>query len=317
MTGAVVGGVVAATRPPPPMYYHGGRYRQVVVVRDQPRGVPPCGPNERLIMVSCPNNCRPGMRLEIEVENRPYAITIPQGVRPGQAFYVRVPKPQPTVYQATPSASSAQQQQQQQPVYQATAVSGNSGGGGGGTVYQATAVQSKSTKAESEYSATVLPEASVVQASAAGTGSEGVLEAAVVATAPNDPPAIPGSTSTSSVSSANPFIDDPPAAPDPNAWAVTPAMKADYDAAFVAAGGQLVPGGRLQPNQVKDALLQSNLPRETLRSIWELSDIDKDGTLDLDEWAVAKHLTSIALQGQPMPAALPPNMVPPAKRNPF
>ena len=105
VTGAVVGGVVAATRPPPPAYYHGGRYRQVVVVRDQPRGVPPCGPNERLIMVACPSNSRPGERLEIEVEGRPYAITIPNGVSPGQHFYVRVPRPQPQ-----------QQQQQQQQV---------------------------------------------------------------------------------------------------------------------------------------------------------------------------------------------------------
>ena len=45
--------------------------------------------------------------------------------------------------------------------------------------------------------------------------------------------------------------------------------------------------------------------------------MDKDGALDLDEWAVAKYLTLIALQGQSMPATLAPNMVPPAKRNPF
>ena len=309
MTGAVVGGVVAATRPPPPAYYHGGRYRQVVVVRDQPRGVPPCGPNERLIMVACPSNSRPGERLEIEVEGRPYAITIPNGVSPGQHFYVRVPRPQP---------QQQQQQQQQQQVYQATHAGGAAGGGGSGTVYQATVVSGDSTKAEPEF-APAVPTASVVQASAAEANSGAVLEAAVVSTASNDPPpAVPEQQQQQQLSAANPFMDEPtPPPPAPDAWVVTAPMKADFDAAFVAAGGQLGGGGRLQPAQVKDALLQSGLPRETLRSIWELSDMDKDGALDLDEWAVAKYLCGLALQGQSMPAALAPNMVPPAKRNPF
>jgi hypothetical protein len=141
----------------------------------------------------------------------------------------------------------------------------------------------------------------------------------VVSTASNDPPpAVPEQQQQQQLSAANPFMDEPtPPPPAPDAWVVTAPMKADFDAAFVAAGGQLGGGGRLQPAQVKDALLQSGLPRETLRSIWELSDMDKDGALDLDEWAVAKYLCGLALQGQSMPAALAPNMVPPAKRNPF
>lgn len=57
------------------------------------------------------------------------------------------------------------------------------------------------------------------------------------------------------------------------------------------------------------------------RSVWELSDIDKDGMLDMDEFSVAMYLCRQSQSGFPIPAELPADVVPPSKRylaaNPF
>ena len=42
---------------------------------------------------------------------------------------------------------------------------------------------------------------------------------------------------------------------------------------------------------VRPILERSGLPVDTLRQVWNLSDIDRDGQLDSDEFAVAMHLT--------------------------
>ena len=51
-----------------------------------------------------------------------------------------------------------------------------------------------------------------------------------------------------------------------------------------------------------------------LRQVWNLSDIDKDGCLDADEFAVAMHLTMKTKRGQALPETLPPELIPPAHR---
>ena len=68
---------------------------------------------------------------------------------------------------------------------------------------------------------------------------------------------------------------------------------------------------------MREALLPTGLPREALRAVWELSDVDRDGALDADEFAVAMFLCRGALAGTPVPPSLPPDVVPPSKRNPF
>ena len=73
----------------------------------------------------------------------------------------------------------------------------------------------------------------------------------------------------------------------------------------------------LTPAQVKAALLPTGLPAASLRRVWELSDLDKDGMLDADEFAVALYLCRQAQGCAAVPAALPDNVVPPSKRNPF
>lgn len=41
---------------------------------------------------------------------------------------------------------------------------------------------------------------------------------------------------------------------------------------------------------LKESLEASGLPRHSLKKIWDLSDIDEDGSLDILEFSVAKYL---------------------------
>ncbi|CAN0522482.1 unnamed protein product, partial [Laminaria digitata] len=54
---------------------------------------------------------------------------------------------------------------------------------------------------------------------------------------------------------------------------------------------------------------------DDLRAVWELSDIDKDGMLDRDEFAVAWYLANQAVAGVKPPSSLPANLVPLSKRS--
>lgn len=48
--------------------------------------------------------------------------------------------------------------------------------------------------------------------------------------------------------------------------------------------------------------------------LWDLSDIDKDGCLDISEFAVCMHLRAMCREGEQIPVQLPKDMVPPVKR---
>lgn len=301
VTGAVVGGAVAAaTRPPPPRhrYHHRGPYRRVVVVHQVPRGMPPLGPNERLVLVTCPEGVGPGGMLEIEVEGQSFTVTVPQGIFPGQQFYARVQlrPPQPTQVTATRVTAT--------PTTTGTTTAAS-------PTVTATRVQQAPTPPAA------VPVAQQVDQSSA---EQATVAEAEFAPMPPASGAAMASAATSETSEANPFADDPPAPPAAAAaagWAVAP-FKAEYDNMF----DQCAPtNGSLAPAQVKEALSTTGLPREILRQVWELSDIDKDGRLDRDEFAVSMYLCRQAQQGTALPAALPTDVVPPSKRpadpNPF
>ena len=65
----------------------------------------------------------------------------------------------------------------------------------------------------------------------------------------------------------------------------------------------------------KSEMVKSKLPNSVLGKIWKLSDIDKDGFLDSDEFALAMHLINVKLEGYDLPAELPDHLVPPSKRD--
>lgn len=65
-------------------------------------------------------------------------------------------------------------------------------------------------------------------------------------------------------------------------------------------------------------MVKSKLPNSVLGKIWNLSDVDKDGLLDSDEFALAMYLIDLKLDGHEIPSRLPDHLVPPSKRlDPF
>jgi hypothetical protein len=64
----------------------------------------------------------------------------------------------------------------------------------------------------------------------------------------------------------------------------------------------------------KQEMIKSKLPNNILGKIWKLSDVDKDGMLDSDEFALAMHLMNIKLDGNDLPNELPVHLIPPSKR---
>lgn len=62
-------------------------------------------------------------------------------------------------------------------------------------------------------------------------------------------------------------------------------------------------------------MVKSKLPNSVLGKIWKLSDINKDGFLDADEFALAMHLINIKLEGYDLPSELPEHLIPPSKRD--
>ncbi|XP_029285070.1 epidermal growth factor receptor substrate 15 [Cottoperca gobio] len=96
-----------------------------------------------------------------------------------------------------------------------------------------------------------------------------------------------------------------------SSWVVKPEEKLKFDSIFESLGPV---GGILTGDKVKPVLLNSKLPVDILGRVWELSDIDRDGMLDRDEFSVAMYLVYRALEGEHVPMSLPPPLVPPSKR---
>jgi len=72
--------------------------------------------------------------------------------------------------------------------------------------------------------------------------------------------------------------------------------------------------GKVSGALAKQEMLKSKLPNNVLGKIWKLSDVDKDGMLDADEFALAMHLMNIKLDGNDLPTELPVHLIPPSKR---
>ncbi|XP_050404638.1 EH domain-containing protein 3 isoform X1 [Patella vulgata] len=73
--------------------------------------------------------------------------------------------------------------------------------------------------------------------------------------------------------------------------------------------------GKITGAAAKSELVKSKLPNSVLSKVWKLADVDKDGMLDQEEWALANHLIKIKLEGHDLPADLPDHLIPPSKRD--
>lgn len=105
--------------------------------------------------------------------------------------------------------------------------------------------------------------------------------------------------------SDNPFGDDESG----KDWDLGPQMarfKSQFDA--------IAKDGHVSGGAAKNIMGASGLPKSSLKAIWTLADIDKDGHLDEHEFTVAMHLIEISKGGEATPSALPPGMIPSHKK---
>ncbi|XP_023136428.2 epidermal growth factor receptor substrate 15-like 1 isoform X4 [Amphiprion ocellaris] len=94
-------------------------------------------------------------------------------------------------------------------------------------------------------------------------------------------------------------------------WAIRHDEKGKFEGIFES----LSPvNGLLSGDKVRPVLVNSKLPLDVLGRIWDLSDVDKDGHLDKEEFTVAMHLVYRAMEKEPVPTSLPASLIPPAKR---
>lgn len=105
-------------------------------------------------------------------------------------------------------------------------------------------------------------------------------------------------------------VDDNPWGADSSNAAVDWALSA-HVAKYKGQFDSVAENGKVSGGGAKVILGNSGLPVNTLRDIWNLSDVDQDGHLNLHEFVVAMFLVDMVKQGHKLPAALDPEMVPP------
>lgn len=97
-----------------------------------------------------------------------------------------------------------------------------------------------------------------------------------------------------------------------DSWVVSP-FKGEFDAVFKSL--RLDAMGRATGAACMAPLQASGCGQDALKAIWDLSDIDRDGALDADEFAVAMYLCEKAKEGESVPSSLPKDVVPPSKHH--
>jgi len=73
--------------------------------------------------------------------------------------------------------------------------------------------------------------------------------------------------------------------------------------------------GKINGRAAKEHMVKSKLPNAVLGKIWKLADVDRDGMLDSDEFALANYLINLKLEGHELPVELPKHLIPPSKRD--
>ncbi|CRG99885.1 EH (Eps15 homology) protein, putative [Plasmodium relictum] len=67
--------------------------------------------------------------------------------------------------------------------------------------------------------------------------------------------------------------------------------------------------GKLSGEKVKQDLIKSKLPSSILHKIWNLSDLTKDGYLDLFEYSLARHFIEMKNDGVDLPTKVPKEII--------
>ena len=100
-------------------------------------------------------------------------------------------------------------------------------------------------------------------------------------------------------------------------WAVNSQDKAKFDTLYARIDSEN--RGYITGDQAVGFFSNSRLPEDVLAQIWDLADINSEGQLNREEFAVAMYLIQQQLsqkdgRGAPVPQTLPPNLVPPSMR---
>ena len=108
-----------------------------------------------------------------------------------------------------------------------------------------------------------------------------------------------------------------PQTPGGDQWAVSPQDKATFDQIFNTV--DTTNAGFITGEQAVAFFSNSRLPEEALAQIWDLADVNSEGRLSRDEFAVAMYLIrqqrSKTSGRDVLPQSLPPNLVPPSMRH--
>jgi len=103
-----------------------------------------------------------------------------------------------------------------------------------------------------------------------------------------------------------------------NDWLVTPQDKTQFDSIFATVDTSN--RGSITGEQAVGFFSNSRLPEEVLAQIWDLSDINSEGQLNKDEFAVAMFLIRQQRGKRDgrgvLPNTLPPSLIPPSMRKP-
>ncbi|KAJ7168087.1 hypothetical protein C8R43DRAFT_136341 [Mycena crocata] len=128
---------------------------------------------------------------------------------------------------------------------------------------------------------------------------------------PPVPPHLPARPNPSSASSASAIGSGAFGLPQPQ-WDVTPAEKASSDRWFDSLDTQK--RGYIQDDVAVPFMLESKLSGDDLAQIWDLADMNNDGRLTRDGFAIAWYLIQKKRNGVPIPNSLPPSLIPPSLR---
>ncbi|TMS38368.1 hypothetical protein L596_005109 [Steinernema carpocapsae] len=95
-----------------------------------------------------------------------------------------------------------------------------------------------------------------------------------------------------------------------NQWVITPPEARQNDGHF----NSLQPlNGFVTGDQVRPYFMRSGLPPHLLAQIWSLSDLNKDGKMDIAEFNIATHLIRMSMTGAPLPP-LPDSLISSARQ---
>ncbi|KAI2467789.1 hypothetical protein F4781DRAFT_297585 [Annulohypoxylon bovei var. microspora] len=97
-------------------------------------------------------------------------------------------------------------------------------------------------------------------------------------------------------------------------WLVTPAEKSRFDQLYTEL--DKTNKGFITGEEAVPFLSRSGLPEDGLAQIWDLADLNSEGRLNRDTFAVAMYLIrqQRTRRDLPLPTALPPNLIPPSLR---